>query len=295
MAGHAGPSRTATASRGADTRPAGRPGTPQPPRGGGGPNAHTAEDSAERNESGPDPDADAEGGHRRVLRRLSDRRGHVPRQALHLDRARTSPARLRPPGGGRPAQQARFPGICGEGADNPRPAQRRNCPLCDVAPPPPVAPHRWASSLPGRQQPGRLSGLAGVAARPRHAPPVQPAQRADRARSRPAPLHTDQRRRLQAWLRLGRCVRKGERGIAILAPVRAKQRDEHGDGRARRGRSSARSTRSTRYLVIRWSAVSGGRRAFERRRARRAAALGSPERPGGSRRWPNSRRLPRPA
>jgi hypothetical protein len=99
----------------------------------------------------------------------------------------------------------------------------------------------------------------------------------------------------KAWLRLGRCVRKGERGIAILAPVRAKQRDEHGDGRARRGRSSARSTRSTRYLVIRWSAVSGGRRAFERRRARRAAALGSPERPGGSRRWPNSRRLPPPA
>jgi hypothetical protein len=33
----------------------------------------------------------------------------------------------------------------------------------------------------------------------------------------------------RAWLRLGRCVRKGERGIAIRAPVRVKQRDEDGD------------------------------------------------------------------
>ena len=33
----------------------------------------------------------------------------------------------------------------------------------------------------------------------------------------------------KAWLRLGRCVRKGERGIPILAPVRVKQRDEDGD------------------------------------------------------------------
>jgi antirestriction protein ArdC len=34
----------------------------------------------------------------------------------------------------------------------------------------------------------------------------------------------------KAWLRLGRCVSKGERGIAILAPVRVKQRDVDGEG-----------------------------------------------------------------
>jgi antirestriction protein ArdC len=39
----------------------------------------------------------------------------------------------------------------------------------------------------------------------------------------------------KAWLKLGRCVRKGEHGIAILAPVRVKERDddreETGEGR----------------------------------------------------------------
>lgn len=33
----------------------------------------------------------------------------------------------------------------------------------------------------------------------------------------------------KAWLKLGRCVRRGERGIAILAPVRVKQRDGEGE------------------------------------------------------------------
>jgi antirestriction protein ArdC len=33
----------------------------------------------------------------------------------------------------------------------------------------------------------------------------------------------------KAWLRLGRCVRRGERGIPIFAPVRAKQRDDDDD------------------------------------------------------------------
>jgi antirestriction protein ArdC len=33
----------------------------------------------------------------------------------------------------------------------------------------------------------------------------------------------------KAWLRLGRCVRKGEGGIVILAPVRVKQHDDDGD------------------------------------------------------------------
>jgi antirestriction protein ArdC len=33
----------------------------------------------------------------------------------------------------------------------------------------------------------------------------------------------------KAWLRLGRAVRKGERGIAILAPVRVKERDGEGE------------------------------------------------------------------
>jgi antirestriction protein ArdC len=33
----------------------------------------------------------------------------------------------------------------------------------------------------------------------------------------------------KAWLKLGRCVRKGERGIAILAPVRVKERDGEGE------------------------------------------------------------------
>jgi antirestriction protein ArdC len=33
----------------------------------------------------------------------------------------------------------------------------------------------------------------------------------------------------KAWLRLGRSVRKGERGIAILAPVRVKERDSEGE------------------------------------------------------------------
>ena len=33
----------------------------------------------------------------------------------------------------------------------------------------------------------------------------------------------------KSWLKLGRCVRKGERGIAILAPVRVKERDMDGE------------------------------------------------------------------
>jgi N-terminal domain of anti-restriction factor ArdC len=33
----------------------------------------------------------------------------------------------------------------------------------------------------------------------------------------------------KAWLKLGRSVRKGERGIAILAPVRVKERDSEGE------------------------------------------------------------------
>jgi N-terminal domain of anti-restriction factor ArdC len=33
----------------------------------------------------------------------------------------------------------------------------------------------------------------------------------------------------KAWLRLGRCVRKGERGLRIWAPMRIKQRDERGE------------------------------------------------------------------
>ena len=33
----------------------------------------------------------------------------------------------------------------------------------------------------------------------------------------------------KAWLRLGRCVRKGERGIPILSPVRVKDRDDDGE------------------------------------------------------------------
>jgi antirestriction protein ArdC len=33
----------------------------------------------------------------------------------------------------------------------------------------------------------------------------------------------------KAWLRLGRCVRKGELGIPILAPVRVKDRDDDGE------------------------------------------------------------------
>jgi antirestriction protein ArdC len=33
----------------------------------------------------------------------------------------------------------------------------------------------------------------------------------------------------RAWLRLGRCVRKGERGIPILAPIRLKDRDDDGE------------------------------------------------------------------
>ena len=32
----------------------------------------------------------------------------------------------------------------------------------------------------------------------------------------------------RAWLRLNRCVRKGEKGIQIFAPCTVKQRDEHG-------------------------------------------------------------------
>ncbi len=33
----------------------------------------------------------------------------------------------------------------------------------------------------------------------------------------------------KAWLRLGRAVRKGERGLAIYAPMSVKKRDEHGE------------------------------------------------------------------
>ena len=33
----------------------------------------------------------------------------------------------------------------------------------------------------------------------------------------------------RAWLRLNRCVRNGERGLRILAPIRRKERDEHGE------------------------------------------------------------------
>jgi hypothetical protein len=33
----------------------------------------------------------------------------------------------------------------------------------------------------------------------------------------------------KAWLKLGRSVRKGECGIAILAPVRVKERDSAGE------------------------------------------------------------------
>ncbi len=33
----------------------------------------------------------------------------------------------------------------------------------------------------------------------------------------------------KAWLRLDRCVKRGERGIAVWAPMRVKERDEHGE------------------------------------------------------------------
>jgi len=33
----------------------------------------------------------------------------------------------------------------------------------------------------------------------------------------------------RAWLRLDRCVRKGERGLRILAPMSVKKRDEAGE------------------------------------------------------------------
>ncbi len=33
----------------------------------------------------------------------------------------------------------------------------------------------------------------------------------------------------RAWLKLGRCVRKGERGLPILAPVKVEERDDAGD------------------------------------------------------------------
>jgi hypothetical protein len=73
----------------------------------------------------------------------------------------------------------------------------------------------------------------------------------------------------KAWLRLCRCVRKGERGIPILAPVRVKQRDDDGD-----------ETGETRLFfrpvhvfdTLSRDSPPGAerrRRAFERRRTRR--------------------------
>jgi antirestriction protein ArdC len=33
----------------------------------------------------------------------------------------------------------------------------------------------------------------------------------------------------RTWLKLGRCVRKGEKGLMIFAPIAVTQRDEHGE------------------------------------------------------------------
>lgn len=34
----------------------------------------------------------------------------------------------------------------------------------------------------------------------------------------------------RAWMRVGRCVRKNEKALRILAPVTVKERDEQGEG-----------------------------------------------------------------
>ena len=58
----------------------------------------------------------------------------------------------------------------------------------------------------------------------------------------------------KTWLKLGRCVRNGERGISILAPIRVRKRDgDREEGREER-LFSARYTSSTRYLGIAGSA-----------------------------------------
>jgi hypothetical protein len=73
----------------------------------------------------------------------------------------------------------------------------------------------------------------------------------------------------KAWLKLGRCVRKGERGIAILAPVRVKQRDVEGEETG-----ESRVFFRTAWVFDTLSRASPGgaerrRRAFGRRRGRR--------------------------
>ena len=95
----------------------------------------------------------------------------------------------------------------------------------------------------------------------------------------------------KAWLKLGRCVRKGERGIAILAPVRVKQRDVDGEETG-----ESRVFFRTAWVFDTLSRESPGRRgtaAYGVRSATRSSrrtAVGSPERPGGPGRRPNTRR-----
>jgi hypothetical protein len=89
----------------------------------------------------------------------------------------------------------------------------------------------------------------------------------------------------------GGCAWGGDRPRAERGRARKDPSEETGESRV----SSAPPTCSTRYLVIRWERGERRRRAFERRRARRATPVESPERPGGSPRWPNGRWLPPPA
>ena len=62
----------------------------------------------------------------------------------------------------------------------------------------------------------------------------------------------------RAWLKLGRVVRKGEPGLAILAPVTVKRRDPDGEDTGERRTFFAPCTSGTRYLVNRREALSGG-------------------------------------
>jgi N-terminal domain of anti-restriction factor ArdC len=73
----------------------------------------------------------------------------------------------------------------------------------------------------------------------------------------------------KAWLKLGRSVRKGERGIAILAPVRVKERDNEGEATG-----ESRVWFRTAYVFDTLSRESPGRaerrrRAFDREQPRR--------------------------
>jgi|SRR5450755_1419388 len=58
----------------------------------------------------------------------------------------------------------------------------------------------------------------------------------------------------KAWLRLGYAVRKGERAIAIIAPLPVKDRNKLTGADARRRCCSRRCSCSTRYLVFRVNA-----------------------------------------